>query len=589
MDRKPDVVDLLRELAELTTLDEQSPQAFRVRAYERAARAVASLVGDIEAMGEKELIAVEGIGKSTAKKIRTFLDTGHLDQLDRLREAYPPSVVALSQIPGIGPKAVDKLRRELGVTSIAALRDALEGQRLRGLAGFGAKKEEKLKATLERLGLGEAGTDGAPSTPRRIAIAKAMPIAQRLIAALRARDDVRDAAYAGSLRRFQETIGDLDLLVVSEADPRPIMEWLTKLSMVDAVLVHGDKKTSVSTRKGLQIDMRVVAPHQYGAALLYFTGSKAHNVKLRQRALARGQTLNEYGLACARTGATIAAETEEEIYHALGLDMIAPELREDAGEIEAAEAHRLPPPVGSVFGDLHVHTDLSGDGRSPLAEVVAAARARGYRYLAITEHAEDIPRQGVPRAQLAAQRAEIEALSDDTLTVLHGAELNIGRDGSLDYDLDFRMSLDWCLASIHSHFDLPRDAQTQRLIRAMEDPSVQMIGHLTGRTIGKRPPVDLDLDAIFDAAERTETALEVNCGLPRLDVSVDILRRARDRDVVFIMTSDAHHHRELMRMDWGRIHCRRAWLDPARIVNTWSRERFMSWRQRKRARRGLGS
>ncbi|MEM1031853.1 MAG: DNA polymerase/3'-5' exonuclease PolX [Myxococcota bacterium] len=589
MDRKPDVVDLLRELAELTTLDEQSPQAFRVRAYERAARAVASLVGDIEAMGEKELIAVEGIGKSTAKKIRTFLDTGHLDQLDRLREAYPPSVVALSQIPGIGPKAVDKLRRELGVTSIAALRDALEGQRLRGLAGFGAKKEEKLKDTLERLGLGEAGTDGAPSTPRRIAIAKAMPIAQRLIAALRARDDVRDAAYAGSLRRFQETIGDLDLLVVSEADPRPIMEWLTKLSMVDAVLVHGDKKTSVSTRKGLQIDMRVVAPHQYGAALLYFTGSKAHNVKLRQRALARGQTLNEYGLACARTGATIAAETEEEIYHALGLDMIAPELREDAGEIEAAEAHRLPPPVGSVFGDLHVHTDLSGDGRSPLAEVVAAARARGYRYLAITEHAEDIPRQGVPRAQLAAQRAEIEALSDDTLTVLHGAELNIGRDGSLDYDLDFRMSLDWCLASIHSHFDLPRDAQTQRLIRAMEDPSVQMIGHLTGRTIGKRPPVDLDLDAIFDAAERTETALEVNCGLPRLDVSVDILRRARDRDVVFIMTSDAHHHRELMRMDWGRIHCRRAWLDPARIVNTWSRERFMSWRQRKRARRGLGS
>lgn len=575
MDAKHDVVDLLRELAELTILDEGSPQAFRVRAYENAMRAVETMSGDIATMSEAQLTKLDGIGKSTAKKIRVFLDTGHLDKLEKLRAAYPPSVVELSQIPGIGPKAVEKLRAELDIQSVDDLKTALDAQKVRTLSGFGAKKEEKIKEAIGRLGLGKQ---------RRTSIAKAMPIAQRLVDSLTARDDVVAAAFCGSLRRFRETIGDLDIVVATEGEPGPIMEWLVGLNMVDQVLVHGDKKTSVSTRKGLQIDLRVVAPSQLGAAMLYFTGSKAHNIKLRQRALARGWTLNEYALEDAETKEVIAAETEASIYEALGLRFIDPELREDNGEIEAAEANRLPASIAeeAVRGDLHVHTDLSGDGRSPLGEMVEAARARGYQYLAITEHAEDIPLQGVLREKLAAQREEIATLEGDDLTILHGAELNIGKDGGLDYDHDFRMSLDWCLASIHTHFDLSRDDQTARVIKAMEDPSVNMIGHLTARTIAKRPPIELDIDAIFEAAERTCTALEINCGLPRLDVSVDILRRARDRDVVFIMTSDAHHHRELRRMDWGRLHCHRAWLDPERVANTWDRERFLRWARQKR-------
>lgn len=575
MDAKHDVVDLLRELAELTILDEGSPQAFRVRAYENAMRAVEATSDDISAMSESQLTKLDGVGKSTAKKIRTYLDTGRLDKLDQLRAAYPPSVVELSQIPGIGPKAVKKLRTELGIESVADLRAALDAQKVRTLSGFGAKKEEKIKEAIRRLGLGKQ---------RRTSIAKAMPIAQRLVDTLKAREDVVDAAYCGSLRRFRETIGDLDIVVATEGDPKPIMDWLVGLNMVDQVLVHGDKKTSVSTRKGLQIDLRVVAPSQLGAAMLYFTGSKAHNIKLRQRALARGWTLNEYALEETETKAIIAAETESAIYEALGLRFIPPELREDNGEIEAAEEDRLPAGVAAdqVRGDLHVHTDLSGDGRSPLADMVEAARARGYAYLAITEHAEDIPLQGVLREKLAAQREQIDALEGEDMTILHGAELNIGKDGGLDYDHDFRMSLDWCLASIHTHFDLSREAQTTRVIKAMEDPAVNMIGHLTARTIAKRPPIELDIDAILEAAERTGTALEVNCGLPRLDVSVDILRRARDREVVFIMTSDAHHHRELSRMDWGRLHCHRAWLDPDRIANTWDRDRFLRWARQKR-------
>ncbi len=575
MDAKHDVVDLLRELAELTILDEGSPQAFRVRAYENAMRAVEATSDDISAMSESQLTKLDGVGKSTAKKIRTYLDTGRLDKLDQLRAAYPPSVVELSQIPGIGPKAVKKLRTELGIESVADLRAALDAQKVRTLSGFGAKKEEKIKEAIRRLGLGKQ---------RRTSIAKAMPIAQRLVDTLKAREDVLDAAYCGSLRRFRETIGDLDIVVATEGDPKPIMDWLVGLNMVDQVLVHGDKKTSVSTRKGLQIDLRVVAPSQLGAAMLYFTGSKAHNIKLRQRALARGWTLNEYALEETETKAIIAAETESAIYEALGLRFIPPELREDNGEIEAAEEDRLPAGVAAdqVRGDLHVHTDLSGDGRSPLADMVEAARARGYAYLAITEHAEDIPLQGVLREKLAAQRKQIDALEGEDMTILHGAELNIGKDGGLDYDHDFRMSLDWCLASIHTHFDLSREAQTARVIKAMEDPAVNMIGHLTARTIAKRPPIELDIDAILEAAERTGTALEVNCGLPRLDVSVDILRRARDREVVFIMTSDAHHHRELNRMDWGRLHCHRAWLDPDRIANTWDRDRFLRWARQKR-------
>lgn len=577
-DRKAEIVDLLREMAELTTLDEGSPQAFRVRAYENALRAVETLPGDISEMSESALTKLDGIGKSTAKKIREYLDKGTVDKLEKLRDKWPPSVVELTQIPGLGPKAVTKLRAELGVESLADLEAALAEQKVRGLSGFGEKTELKLKKAIERLGLG-----GEKRTP----IAKALPLAQRLVGELEALDEVQRARYCGSLRRFRETIGDLDIVVASDA-PKPIMQWLVEHPLVDDVVVHGDKKTSVRTRKGLQIDLRVVAAHQFGAATLYFTGSKAHNIKLRQRAMDRGLLLNEYGLEKAEGGDVVASETEEEIYDALGLPWIPEVLREDNGEIELALEGALPRGIAldELRGDLHVHTDLSGDGRSSLADMVAAARERGYRFLAITEHAEDLPMQGVKREQLLEQRERIKALQrevGDAITLLHGVELNIDADGSLDYDEAFRREFDWCLASVHTHFDLSKEKQTARIQKAMADPSVNMIGHLSARTIGKRPGIELDIEAVLDTAEKTGCALEINSGLPRLDISVDVLRRARERDVTFVMTSDAHHTRELDRMQWGVLHALRGWADPDRVANTWSRERFLSWSRKKRS------
>lgn len=576
-DRKAEIVDLLRELAELSTLEEGSPQAFRVRAYENARRAVENLTDDVGTMSESALTKLDGVGKSTAKKIREYLSTGKVEKLETLREKWPPGIVELTQVPGLGPKAVAKLRAELGVENIADLKRAIAEQKIRKLAGFGEKTELKIHKAVERLGLGD----------KRAPIAKALPLAMRLVGELERLPGVQRARYCGSLRRFRETIGDLDIVVAS-GDPKPIMQWLVEHPLCDQVLVHGDKKTSVTTRKGLQIDLRVVAGHQFGAATLYFTGSKAHNIKLRQRAMERGLLLNEYALENAESGEVVASETEEEIYAALGLPWIPEVLREDTGEIERALEGTLPRAImlDELHGDLHVHTDLSGDGQSSLEDMVAAARARGYTFIAITEHAEDLPMQGVKRDALLAQRQKVLALQrevGDAITLLHGVELNIDAEGGLDYDAEFRSQFDWCLASVHTHFDLSREAQTARILKAMADPTVNMIGHLSARTIGKRPGIELDIDAVLSAAEATGCALEINSGLPRLDISVEVLRQARDRDVTFVMTSDAHHTRELDRMQWGVLHALRGWTDPNRVANTWSRERFLTWTRERRA------
>jgi DNA polymerase (family 10) len=325
--------------------------------------------------------------------------------------------------------------------------------------------------------------------------------------------------------------------------------------------------------------VRVVRAEQLGAALLYFTGSKSHNVKLRQRALKRGLTLNEYALSELETGKVVASATEAQIYEALGLTFIPPVLREDLGEIEAAEQGALPPSMGPLTGDFHVHTSVSGDGRDSLEAMVSAAQARGYAVLALTDHAEGTV-SGVDRQALLQQRERIRALQaelGDSLKLLHGVELNIGPSGELDYDAEFRSTFDFCIASLHSHFDLEQAAQTARIIKAMEDPSVRMIGHLTARMIGGRAPVALDIDAVFAAAERTHTALEVNGALPRLDVSVDVLRRAKNNDVMFVLTSDAHSTEELGLTRFAALNAERAGLDPARVVNTWQAARLREW------------
>src|SRR5262245_35118193 len=379
-DTKQDVLDMLRELSELTMLEEADPQSFRVRAYDSAAQAIGAQATDLGVMTVKELLKIEGIGKSTAAKIRELLETGKVEKLEALRAKHPPAVVALLQIQGLGPKALQRLRAELGVASLDDFRRVLDQHQLRELKGFGSKSEEKLAQALARY---EQHAGGANRKP----ISVALPQATRIVAELAGLPGVTHASYCGSLRRFSETVGDVDIVVVA-ASPGPVMEALVGMSFVDRVVARGDAKTSVATRRGTQIDVRVVAAHQLGAAQLYFTGSKWHNIKLRQRALTRGWTLNEYALSEIEGGKVIASETEEAIYKALGLPFIAPMLREDAGEIEAAEAGRLPRPVPHVIGDFHLHTTVSGDGRSTLDEMVAAARARGHRVLAVTDHAE---------------------------------------------------------------------------------------------------------------------------------------------------------------------------------------------------------
>jgi len=574
-DIKHDVLDMLRELAELTMLDEGDPQSFRVRAYESALHGVEAHAGDLKDLDLKQLQKIEGVGKSTAEKIRELATSGRVEKLEGLRQKYPPSIVALLRVPGLGPKAIKRLRAELGVESLTDLQRVISEQKLRALKGFGSKSEEKLAQTLERM----RAQDSGDRTP----ISVALPLAQRVVAQLAELSSVSHASYCGSLRRFSETVGDIDILVVS-SDPAQVMDTVTSLRVVDHVLGRGETKTSVVTRRGTQIDVRVVTASQLGAAQLYFTGSKGHNIKLRQRALARGMTLNEYALARVDDGTVVASQTEQEIYAALDLPFIPPVLREDAGELEAAERGALPQALGPVLGDFHVHSELSRDARPSLDALITAAKQRGYAVLAITEHAEGVL-AGVGREPLLEQKEKIRALRaqlGSSLRLLHGVELNIGPAGELDYDLEFRRSFDFCLASVHDNFHLDRETQTRRIIAAMRDPSVRMIGHLSARQIGARPPIDLDLDAVFAAAAETGTAFEINGSLPRLDLSLEALRRARKYPLTLVVTSDAHEVPELDRIDYAVLQAQRAWVPPESVINTGSAERLIAWTEQQK-------
>lgn len=584
-ERPLQVQELLAQLAELhrlTILDDGSAQSFRARAYDRALRRLRDAPQDLAALTEAELLRLDGVGKAIARKVREFFASGRIAKLEQLRERFPPAVQQLAGVPGLGPKTLVRLREQLGIESLDQLQEALEQHLVRDLPGLGARTEQALIRGLRRVG--SAGKE------LRLPIAQVLPDARLLVAALAQLPAVERVCYCGSLRRLRPTIADLDLLVAT-SEPRPVMEHFAALPLLRAAAPGdaghgGDTRATRVTGRGLQVDLRVVSPDQFGAAALYFTGSQAHNIKLRGLAGARGWRLNEYGL-WDEDGALIAAATEREIYAALDLAPIPPPLREDHGEIEAAARGELPatPVLEDLQGDLHLHTDASGDGRSTLADMAAAAAERGLSYLAVTDHGEDLGLNGVSRERLLAQRAELRALDrvHRGLRLLHGVELNIGPDGGLDYDAAFRASFDWCVAAVHSAFELDRSAQTRRIVRAMEDPSVNVIGHLSGRMIGRRPGIELDLDAVLAAAERTGTAIEINGGLNRLDASDDVLRRARARNVVILVNSDAHHVSDFERLRWGVLQAQRGWVDRDRIANTWPADRFLAWAAARRA------
>jgi DNA polymerase (family 10) len=574
---KSAIIHALKELRVLMTLEEGSPQAFRVRAYDNAIQGLETATGDVASFTEAELVAIKGVGKSTAQKIHEFVDSGTITKLELLRKKYPAEFVNLTRIPGLGPKTLLMLRDKLEVNNLEDLQAAIASERLRDLPGLGAKSEEKIARSIERLGL--HGKDA------RTPIVEALPLARAMVAELGALPEVRQIDYCGSLRRFQEDIGDIDILV-SSTKPQPIMDHFVAMGSVSDVIGHGETKSSVLISSGLQVDLRVVLQGEYGAALLYFTGSKTHNIHLRQLAIDRGLLLNEYGLSDIETDKVVASKTEKQIYSRLDLPFIPPTLREDTGEIERAAAGELPNPVQlkDIKGDLHYHTSLSGDGRSTLAEMVAAAAERGYQYVAITDHGEDLTINGASRKQMRAQRTKISKLQDSypDLTILHGCELNIGKTGSVDYDPDFLLEFDWTVASVHSYFDLDQNQQTERILQAMANPAVNAIGHLSGRYIGRRPGIELDLDAIMEAAAATGTAIEINGALDRLDATPEAIRTGIEHGVTFVIDTDAHHTNEEVRMEYGVLNAQRGWVDKKMVANTWPRARFLKWAKRKR-------
>lgn len=569
-----DVLEMLSELALLTTLEEGSPQAFKVRAYENARAAIESSGIDVTKATKAELTAFKGIGGSTADKILEFVSTGKVEKLEKLRKVYPPAFVELTRIPGLGPKTLQLIRTQLGVENLDDLKAAIEAERLRELPGLGKTSEEKIARAIERLGL--HGKD------RRTPIVDALPVARRLTEELSQLEGVVDVRYCGSLRRFSDTIGDVDIVVATSA-PQVVMDHVAGHPLATEVVGHGDTKTSILTRMGLQVDVRAVGPENFGAAVLYFTGSKTHNIALRQRAINRGWLLNEYGLL--EDEEVIASETEEEIYRALDLPWIPPPLREGAGEIEAADAGELPELVelDDIRGDLHYHTTRSGDGRSSLEEMVAAGVARGYEYLAITDHGEDLAINGSTREEMLAHRDAIREMEQKHgIRLFFGCELNIGPDGSLDYDEDFRREFDFCVASVHSHFDLDGEAQTVRILRALADPAVDVIGHLTGRYIGRRPGIELDVDSVLEGMVTTGVALEVNGALDRLDATADVIRRAVKRGVTLTISTDSHHTSDLVRMEYGVEWARRGWAPRTSVANTLPLAEFEEWVGRRR-------
>jgi DNA polymerase (family X) len=570
--------ELARQFREIATLLKLSGEdAFRVRAYERSADAIGATTIDLASVGPEELGQIKGIGASTARKVAEYLSTGTIGLLTELREKVPPGIVELTRIPGLGPKTAKLLFERLGVSSVDTLRDAIEAGQLRNLPGLGEKTEANLRAALERMDAKGVG---------RVPVAEALSVAQALCARLRALPQVVQVAYAGSLRRMRETIGDVDLLVASTA-PGPVMEALRTSDLVREVIAAGEKKTSVITARGIQVDLRVVEPEAWGAALVYFTGSKAHNVRIRERAVRRGLTLNEYGLFRKDSGEQVASRTEADVYTALGLAWVPPPMREDTGEVEAAAAGTLPRVVQmeDIRGDLHGHSDWSGDGKASLEDMVSAAAARGYAYWAVTDHAEGLPMNGLSREQVLARREVLSALQDHypDLHLLDGAELNIGIDGGLDYDPDFLLAFDFCVASVHTLINRPTGEQTERIIRAIQHPAVHVIGHPTGRKIGYRPGYDIDLDAIIQAAVEYGVALEVNASPWRLDLSGDFVRRAVEAGALLAISSDAHSVGDLANMSYGVATAQRGWATPDHVLNCRDLDGLRAFVEAKRA------
>jgi DNA polymerase (family X) len=560
MPRSNDAVEAaLLEYAELLSITSSDP--YKPRSYEKAARSIGGYHADVATLDARGILGIPNVGKSIGEKVSEFLASGRIGALEELRELIPDGVRQMMGVPGLGPKKANVLYHELGISSVEQLLDAVEEHRLADLKGFGPKTEGNI-----RRGIAQISTSGG-----RVLVSLALDVAEELLAELRGLKQVRRADYAGSLRRMAETIGDLDLLVAG-TDAEPIMERFTSLPNVDHVLARGQTKSSIVTTKGLQVDLRVIEPAVWGAAMIYFTGSKAHNVRIREMAVRKGLKLSEYGLFHADDGELIAAETEEVVYERLGLQFIPPTMREDRGEVEAAIEGELPPVLQQkqLHGDLHTHTNLT-DGLAPLEEMLETAATFGYAYYAVTDHAPNLYMQRMTDEKMLAQRERVRELQSryPKMTLLHGTELNIDPDGAVDWPEEFLAGFDVCVASVHSHFTQSKDEMTRRIVRAMENPHVHIIGHPTARMIGKRQPIEFELDEVFAAAARTGTALEVNAFPDRLDLRDEHIVWAKRHGVRFAVDTDSHAPVHLGHMRFGVATAQRGWLTKDDVINAW--------------------
>jgi len=554
-------------------MDMLGEDRFRSLAYRRAGEAIADLpmpLADYRARNALE--DIPGIGKTIADKIITLLDTGDLPLAARLRGQVPDGVLDLLRVPELGPAKAARLHKELGVASLADLRAAVEAGKVRALKGFGAKSEERLRAGLAGLEQGE----------RRILMSQALHQAEALLDALRAAaPGLARAAYAGSLRRARPTVGDLDLLAAA-ADTAAVTAAFTRLPQVAGIIGAGDVKASVHLHSGLRADLLVVAPERWGSALQHFTGSKDHNVHFRRIAQERGLKFSEQGFE-REDGTLLTCPDEAAVYAALGLPYIPPELREDAGEIEAAAAGQLPALVdlADMRADLHMHSRWS-DGRATIAEMAAAAEARGLQYIAISDHSAYLGvTGGVDAERLREQAAEVAAVNAEferrgsPFRVLHGVEVDITPDGDLALPDEALAPLDIVIASLHVSLRQPREQATARLLKAIANPHVDVIAHPTGRILNRRPGADLDMEAVLQAAAAHGTIMEVNAGPDRLDLDAGHVRRALELGVDLAIDSDAHHPADLAWLRLGVLTARRGWAPAERVVNTWPRERLL--------------
>ena len=563
--RNSDVADQLDLLADLSEI--RGDDSFRVSAYRRAAtrvRETAAPVAELAAAGRaKEL---QGIGKTIEEKIVQIIELGEIEALTRRKAEIPHEVVLFMRLPGLGPKSAKKIWQELGITTLDGLREAAEAQRLRALPGMGAKTEENVLRALAEPAVAEE--------PKRTLLGRALPVLKAVVSVLAEHPACDQVSIAGSARRYRETVRDLDIIATAN-DPAALIDYFTKLHWVVDVAAKGPTKATVVSHDGYRFDLRVVPPECYGNLLQHFTGSKDHNVALREAAVRRKLSVSEYGVENTETGEKFTAHTEEELYRFLGYDFIPPELRENGGELEAARNGGLPELVelSDLRGDLHTHTDWSADGKNTLEEMVRAAIARGYDYYAITDHSHYL-REG----RLERQAEEVAALQEEVapFRILRGVEVNIKADGTLDMPDEQLATLDWVVASVHA---ARLKNPLERVFAAMENPHVDCIGHLTGRKLNKRGPVDIDLERVIEKALETKTFLELNSQPDRLDLRDVQARAAREAGLKLVIDSDGHELGAQAYVEFGVGQARRAWLTKADVVNT------RTWKQIERIRK----